>query len=192
MQYSLGECVGRGFDLFPSMLGNGEFDRVLVRPKNEIFQVLASKFELSRIGRMLQAIVMLIYGVTNSEIQWSISRVSTLIFMIIGGMTIFIGLFIVYAGICFFTTEGLEFMNIFTDGAREHGKYPFNIYGKKVLLFTTYIIPYALTQYYPLLYVYGRVDNVGYVFLPLLAMLFIIPCYIFFRIGVRHYKSTGS
>lgn len=192
MQYSVGECIGRGFDMFPSMLGNGEFDRVLVRPKNEIFQVLASKFELSRIGRLLQAIVMLAYGVVKSGIDWNIGRVITVIFMIIGGTVIFIGLFIVYAGFCFFTTEGLEFMNIFTDGAKEHGKYPFNIYGKKVLIFTTYIIPYALTQYYPLLYVYGRVNHVGYIFLPLIAILFIIPCYAFFRVGIRHYKSTGS
>lgn len=29
------------------------------------------------------------------------------------------GLFIVYAALCFFTTEGLEVMNIFTDGGRE-------------------------------------------------------------------------
>ena len=47
-------------------------------------------------------------------------------------------------------------MNVFTDGAREFGKYPIAVYGKKALLFTTFIIPYALIQYYPLMYLIGR------------------------------------
>jgi ABC-2 type transport system permease protein len=29
-------------------------------------------------------------------------------------------------------------------------------------------------------------------FLPILGCLFLIPCYLLWRCGVRHYKSTGS
>jgi ABC-2 type transport system permease protein len=29
-------------------------------------------------------------------------------------------------------------------------------------------------------------------FLPLAGLLFVIPCRLFWRFGVRHYKSTGS
>ena len=28
--------------------------------------------------------------------------------------------------------------------------------------------------------------------LPLLALLFLIPCYLLWKVGVRHYRSTGS
>ncbi len=83
-------------------------------------------------------------------------------------------------------------MNILTDGAREFGKYPVNIYGKRVLQICTFIIPYALVQYYPLLYILERRQNPVYMLLPLLACLFIIPCYLFWKFGIRHYKSTGS
>lgn len=50
MAFSLAECFARGFDAFPSMLGNGQFDRILVRPRGAVFQVLASKMELTRLG----------------------------------------------------------------------------------------------------------------------------------------------
>lgn len=192
MEFSLAEMYARGFDTFPSMVRGGHFDQVLVRPQNEILQVLGSKFELTRIGRMLQAIVMFIYGIANSSVSWSFSKVMTVIFMLIGGTAVFSGLFLVYAALCFFTLDGLEFMNVFTDGAREFGNYPTGIYGKKMLLFTTFIIPYSLVQYYPLLYILDRRSSVGYVFLPLLASLFLIPCYLLWRFGVRHYKSSGS
>ena len=32
------------------------------------------------------------------------------------------------------------------------GKYPFDIYGKKILLFATFVVPYACARYYPLLF----------------------------------------
>ena len=192
LEFSLAEMIARGFDTFPNMVKSGTFDRVLVRPRSPILQVLGSQFELTRFGRMLQAIVMFIYGISNSEISWSLTKVVTIIFMLIGGTFLFSGIFLIYAAFCFFTLDGLEFMNILTDGAREYGKYPIEVYGKRMLQITTFIVPYALVQYYPLLYLLGRVKSIGYVFLPLLGILFIVPCYGFWRFGVRHYVSSGS
>jgi ABC-2 type transport system permease protein len=192
LAFSLAESFFRGFDTFGSMIGNGEFDRILVRPRGLIFQVISSKIELSRIGRILQAIVMFAYAVPRSSIEWNLSKIITVIVMVIGGTVVFTSLFLLYASLCFFTLEGLEFMNIFTDGAREYGKYPVNIYGKNVLKICTYIVPYALFQYYPFLYLSGKSENTYLALLPILGCLFIIPCYLLWRTGVRHYKSTGS
>ncbi|HHY81967.1 MAG TPA: hypothetical protein GX505_04720 [Clostridiales bacterium] len=190
--FALAECFVRGFDTFPGIISNGEFDRIMVRPRNEILQVLSSRIEFSRLGRLLQALGMFAYALHESNVEWTFDKILTLILMLTGGFFVFAGLFVVYAGLCFFTLEGLEFMNIFTDGAREFGKFPFSIYGESVLKFLTYVIPLALFQYYPFLYLIGKSDNTLYMFLPLLGMLFVIPCLLFWRFGVRHYKSTGS
>lgn len=190
--FSLAECFVRGFDSFDSIIGNGEFDRIMVRPRNEILQVLASRIEFSRIGRFVQALAMLIYAIPRSGVVWSADKVLTLALMVIGGICVFSGLFIVYAALCFFTLEGLEFMNIFTDGAKEFGQYPLKIYGEGVLRILTYVVPIALFQYYPFLYLVGRTNNFAYALLPLLAVFFLVPCLLFWKFGVRHYKSTGS
>ncbi len=192
LQFSTAEMVVRGFDQFSSMVRTGEFDRVLVRPRSNVLQVLGSKFELTRIGKMVQGIVMFVYGVATAGISWDFSKIVTLFASLIGGIALFSGLFLIYAGLCFFTLEGLEFMNVFTDGGRDFGRYPVGIYGKRMLQFCTFIIPYALVQYYPMLYLLGRVSGIGYAFLPLLAILFLVPSYGLWRIGVRRYQSSGS
>lgn len=192
LEFSLAEMSARGFDAFSGMVRTGSFDQVLIRPRNEILQVLGSRFELTRIGRMLQAIVVFIYGIGHCGVHWNSAKVLAVVLMLIGGTALFTGLFIIYAALCFFTLEGLEIMNIFTDGAREFGVYPLGIYGKKMLLLTTFVVPYALVQYYPLLYVLGRTDRTAYMLLPLCAILFLLPCYGLWRLGVRHYKSSGS
>jgi ABC-2 type transport system permease protein len=192
MEFSLAECYARGFDTFSGIVRKGEFDRILVRPRSEILQVLGSKFELTRIGRMLQAMVLFLYGMVESNIHWTMGKAICIILMLAGGTVLFTGMFLIYASLCFFTLEGLEIMNVFTDGAREYGKYPIGIYGKRMLQFCTFIIPYALVQYYPLLYLTDRVTNPVYLLMPLPAFLFIIPCCALWRFGVRHYKSSGS
>lgn len=192
MAFSLAECFGRGFDQFPRMLGNGEFDRVLVRPRSVVLQVLAAKTEFSRLSRLLQAVLVFAYAIPASGVDWTWDKILTLCLMVMCGCLIFFCLFLVYASISFFTIEGLEFMNIFTDGGREFGRYPFSIYGKGVLRFVTYVIPLALFQYFPLLYLLERKDGAFYMLAPLVGLLFIIPAYGFWRYGLRAYKSTGS
>jgi ABC-2 type transport system permease protein len=192
MSSSLAEVLGRGFDQFPRMLGNGEFDRVLVRPKSVIFLVLASKIDFTRLGRTAQAVLLFFYAIPNSGILWSWDKILTLFLMIVCGSFVFFGLYLIYAAFTFFTIEGLEFMNIFTDGGREFGRYPYVIYGEGVLKFLTYVIPLALVQYYPLLYLLDMEENVIYMLIPLLGLLFLLPGYAFFLFGLRHYKSTGS
>lgn len=192
MAFSLTECFVRGFDRFPVLIRTGQLDRILVRPRNVIFQVLTSNVDFSRAGRLLQAALMLAYAIPASGIQWTGDKVLGLAVMLVGGIAVFTGLFILYAGISFFTLEGLEFMNIFTDGSREFGKYPLSIYGEGVLKFCTYVVPIALFQYYPLLYLMGKSDRVWYLLLPLAGFLFILPCYGFFRFGLGKYQSTGS
>lgn len=192
MEFSIAEMFARGFDTFSGTVKSGDFDRVLVRPQSEIIQIMGSAFELTRIGRMLQAIVMFTYGILKCEVLWDYKKIFTVVFMLIGGTCVFSSLFLIYAALCFFTLDGLEFINVFTDGAREFGKYPIGIYGKKMLLFTTFCIPYALIQYYPLLYILEKRTDLFLIFLPLAACLFLIPAMMLWKFGVKHYKSSGS
>lgn len=192
ISFSIGEMIGGGLAVFSMMLGNGEFDRVLVRPRSAILQILAPHMDFSRLGLFVQAIIVLCYAVPISGITWTWKKVLTLCLMILCGSALFFGLFLLKAACSFFTVESPEFMNIFTYGARQFGRYPFSVYGNGVLKFLTYVIPLALFQYYPLLYLLDREQNPIIMFLPAISLLFLIPCYALFRFGMKRYKSTGS
>ncbi|MDR2023900.1 MAG: ABC-2 family transporter protein [Hungatella sp.] len=192
MAYTIAEAIFRSLDTFETIIGNGEFDRILLRPRGSLFLVLCSKIELTRIGRLLQAAVMLVYGLNFSSITWNPVWVVTVILMITGGVAVFAAIYLIFASICFFTLEGLEFMNVFTDGAREYGKYPIGIYGKTLLTICTYLVPFALFQYYPFLYLTGKASDPRYSLLPLAACLFLVPAGLLWKFGLSRYQSTGS
>lgn len=192
--FALAECFGRGFDSFYSIISNGQFDRIMVRPKSTVLQVIGTKIELTRIGRFIQALIIFVYAVVTCNVEWTLYKVMALALMVLGGMALFFGMFMISAALCFFTTEGLEIMNIFTDGGRELGQYPMDIYKKAVLKFFTFVVPLAFVNYYPFLYIINKVsqDKIVYALSPFIAISFLIPSYMVWRIGVRHYKSTGS
>jgi len=194
LAYSVSECFARGFDTFSSLVANGDFDRLLVRPRSTVVQVLGSRFEFTRIGRMLQSAVVLAWSLYHLPVEWGAAKIITLVLMVAGGILIFTGIYMLAAAISFWTIQGLEIANILTDGGREMAQYPLNIYRKWVTVFFTFIIPFGCINYLPLLYILGktRENEMLYMFLPLAGALFLIPCLAVWILGVRHYRSTGS
>jgi ABC-2 type transport system permease protein len=194
MAFSISECFARGFDAFSSLVAGGDFDRLLVRPRSTVVQVLGSKFEFTRFGRMLQSAIVLTWALYNLPIVWSVAKVITLLLMVVGGVLIFTGIYMLTATLCFWTIQGLEVANIFTDGGREMAQYPLNIYQKWVTVFFTFIIPFGCISYLPLLYILGKIqgNELFYMLMPLAGVLFLLPCLLVWKLGVRHYRSTGS
>lgn len=192
--FALAECIARGFDNFSSLIRNGDFDRIMVRPLSPFFQVLGSRFEFSRIGRLFQSFFVLGFSIAHLDISFSFLKVLALILMILSGIIIFSSIFMLGATLCFWTVEGLEVINIFTDGGREIAQYPLIIYKDWFRRFFTFVIPFGAFNYLPLLFVLGKMKNPSplYAFVPLLGMLFFIPCYQIWRFGIGKYTSTGS
>jgi ABC-2 type transport system permease protein len=194
MSFAIAECFARGFDQFPNMIRTASFDRVLVRPRGTIIQVLGSAFDIKRIGPFLFSVVVLIIAIALGSVAWNFVKVVMLINMIIGGTVIFSGIYMLQATVSFWTIDGLEFANIFTHGIRQHAIYPLNIFPRGITIFLTFVIPFGTITYLPLQYLHNRIDGIGwlYAFMPLLGVLFIVPCIFIWRFGVRKYSSAGS
>lgn len=190
--FSINKVFNRGFDNFEVLIRNGELDRYLTRPRNIYLQVLGSDIDYSRSTRTLQSIIILIIAMINLDINWSFDKILTLIFMLISSCAIFFNIFLLGAAFCFVTVQGLEVKNVFTDGGREMAQYPMDIYKKGFRLFFTYIIPFALVNYYPLHYIIGKSDNPIFIFLPLLVFAYTPICAIIFNAAMKKYTSTGS
>ena len=190
--FSVGELFGGGLAAFSRILGDGSFDRALVRPRPVLLQILVPNFDFTRLGLLVQAAVVLCWAVPASGVAWTVPKALALVLMIVCGAVVFFAMFLLKAACTFFTTESVQFLDIFTYGARQFGRYPFSVYGKQVLWVLSFVVPLAVFQYYPLLYLVGRSSAAWLMLLPLAAALVLVPCLLLFRFGVKRYKSTGS
>lgn len=190
--YSFNEVFARGLDKFDNLIIQGGFDRLLLRPKSIIIQVLYNESDFVKMSRIIHALIILVIALVNLKVEWSILKVICLLLMIISGILIFFSIFLLAASYCFITVQGLEVRNVFTDGGKHMSQYPIGIFSKGFIFFFTFIIPYAFVNYYPLLYIIGKSNNILYAFSPLLLFVYLIPCIIIFYLGVKRYGSVGS
>lgn len=190
--YSLNEVFARGIDLFDEIIVNGEFDRLLVRPRSIISQLFCSKLDLIKTSRVFQSIIIMIIAVSNVGINWDILKIITFVLMIIASTIIFFSIFLFAASYCFVTVQGLEVRHVFTDGGKHMAQYPIGIFNKVFIFIFTFIIPYAFVNYYPLLYLLGKSNNKLYVISPLVVFIFLGISLIVFNKGTKKYISTGS
>lgn len=191
--FALSEAFARGFDVFDRMLKTGGFDRVLLRPRGAAFQVLAQELQLMRIGRLAQGLMVLVWSMSATSIEWTFPKLMLLLWTILGGFCLFAGLFVLYAALSFFTTEGLELFNILTYGGVEVSQYPLSMYKPGFRLFFTFVVPLACVGYFPGLLLLERGEVSGWWALsPAAGVLFLGVCLLGWRAGVRRYTSTGS
>lgn len=194
--FALADATARSFDLFPNMVKSGDFDRLLLRPWGTALQVAGQQLDLTRVGRLAQGAVVLGWGASALGGSWGLAEVGLLAAMIVGGACLFYGLFVLQATLAFWTIETLEIMNTVTYGGTETAQYPLPIYRPWFRAFFTFVVPLACVNYLPASLLFPRVDPPAAPLLlwaaPTVGALFLAACLQVWRLGVRHYHSTGS
>jgi len=186
------ETFLRGIDEFDKVVINGEFDKILLRPRGIIFQVVSEKIEFSKMMKMIQGLIVLVIAIINLNIQWNLQRILTLLFMMTSSVLIFASIFILSASYCFITIKGLEIRNILTDGCKDFAQYPIGVFKKGIIFFLTFILPFGFVNYYPLLYVLGKSNNSLLIISPFIIVIyFVLSILIFYKLSKR-YTSAGS
>ena len=195
--WAVTEAFGRGFDHFNLQVIYGEFDRTLLRPRSTALQVLAHDFLLFRAGRLLQGLAILVWASINIGIAWNIAKVALLLVSVAGNICVFMGLLVLQATMCFWSTQSLEVMNSFTYGGVETVQWPLPIYRRWFAGIFVFIIPLACVNYFPALAILEKSDPlntpVWFQWIsPLIGLLFLWISLKVWKFGVRHYHSTGS
>jgi ABC-2 type transport system permease protein len=195
--FALADSLCAGFDRFGELVREGDLDRMLLRPRSAVLQLVGYEISLRRVGRLLQGAFVLSWGAASVGVEWSATSAALLGAAIAGGACLFLGLFVVQATIAFWTTETLELVSSVTYGGVYTAQYPLSIYSEGLRRFFTYVVPLAAIAYFPVVAILGRPDPLGSPLWfqrasPLLGVAFLLATLGLWRLGLRRYTSTGS
>jgi ABC-2 type transport system permease protein len=195
--FAVAEIFAAALDNFQVHIVLGTFDRVLVRPRGALFQVISEDFALRRVGRIAQAVLVLGIALRLLAIEWTADKVLLLVLALVSGTVIYFAVFVLGATFCFWTVQAKEATHVFTYGGDGLASYPLDIYRGSVRRFFTFVVPLAFVNYEPALYLLGRPDPLGLpdtarVLSPLAALAMAIVARFGWQQGVRHYQSTGT
>jgi len=195
--FALADGLTRGFDDVGGMVRRGDFDRLLLRPRSTVLQLLGEELGLKRAGRLLQGTVVLVWAARAAGVELGAANLGLALFAVAGGVALFFGLVVLQATSTFWTTDTLEVWAALTNGGTYVAQYPLTIYRPWFRRFFTLVVPVACVVYLPGVAVLGRPDPLGAPFVvqclaPLAGFLFLAVALRVWRLGLRRYASTGS
>jgi ABC-2 type transport system permease protein len=193
------DMVFSGFDpgYFGQHVRRGTFDQFLLRPAGLTLQVLGSRFLLRRLARVAEGLLIFSIALAALDVHWTAAKLAYLPLVVAGLVAFFGGLFIVGSAITFWTVEPIEFINIFTYGGAEMMSYPMHIFPLELRRFFTYVVPAIFLNYYPALFFLDKPDPLGLpawapFVSPLAGVAVLAAALGAWRVGLRHYQSTGT
>jgi viologen exporter family transport system permease protein len=191
------ETVAAALDSFDVHIVRGTFDRVLVRPRGALFQVMSEDFALRRVGAVAQGALVLVIALGLLDLEWTLDKIVVLAVTLASGVTIYFSIFVLGGCFCFWTVQGKEATHVFTYGGDAVSSYPLDIYTSGVRRFFTFVVPLAFVNYEPALYLLGRPDPLGLpdevrLLSPVAAIVLALVARFGWQQGVRHYQSTGN
>ena len=175
----------------------GTFDLFLLRPVSPLVHLTGSEFELRRVGRVLQPLVVLVGAVLLVDVEWTAAHVALVPITIVSGTVIFGAVWIATSALAFWTVEGQEMGNAFTYGGNLATQYPLDVLGDWLKHLFTFLIPLAFVAYLPTSELLGKptpLDLPDWTVWasPAVALLAALASRAIWRTAVRHHQSTGS
>jgi ABC-2 type transport system permease protein len=196
--FAIADALGRGFDVLGTeFLRTGTFDRLLLRPRPLALQLMGHDVRVSRLGRLMQGVAVLAFGSVQAGVAWTPEAVAVALFALAGGVALFLGILVLQGTLAFWTVESLEIAHVLTYGGVQAAQYPLALYARWFRRVLTFIVPLACVAYYPVLAILGKADPLGAprwagMVSPLAGFVFLAAAFMAWRLGLRHYTSTGS
>ena len=170
----------------------GEFDKYLTRPVNTLFHVLVEKIQVDAFGEILTGIALVCITVPRLGANLSFFRILIMLVLIPFITLIYTGIKTITASFAFWIKRSGNITYMFYM-VNDFAKYPATIYNRFVQNLITYVIPFALTSYYPALFILKGENPLFNLGAPVLASVILMGLGIFvWRKGIKAYESAGS
>ena len=183
---------------FSRMIREGRFDRLLVRPRGLLFQLILNNADLiASVGHGTLGVLLFLVSAGKVGIHWNFATILYYVCAIISGVLIQGGMFIIFSSLSFYFVETNSIREIFYWNMRKFAGYPISIYHKLIQGLIIYVIPFAFVNYFPAQYLLRKPDMVNYneiyiYIAPLVGIIVYLVADVFWRVSVKRYYSTGN
>jgi ABC-2 type transport system permease protein len=183
-------------DEIPEWIRDGEFDRLLVRPLDTLFQVISTPGQVFP-DELLLALAFLAVATVASHVAVTPLFVVLVVLVVAGGALIDlgIGLLISTAAFWFVQVDALRWIVLQLE--QEFTRYPLTIYSRGVRLLLAVVVPFGFMNYFPAAYFLHKSSNglglppaIG-LLAPAVGIAFVAVAYVCWRAGLQRYQGVG-
>ncbi|MGL5978794.1 MAG: ABC transporter permease [Erysipelotrichaceae bacterium] len=170
----------------------GDFDRMLLRPLNPLFQVIAMRFQPEGFGEIIVGGLLIFTAIQRLDLIINIQFILTFTIIILFATLIYTAIKLAAASLAFWFKFSQSYLYMVYQ-ISNFVKYPLDIFPSAMRFVLTFLIPFAFTGYFPGAYLLGK-GNVmyGVVLVVVMGVISILLAYAFWKHGITRYESAGN
>jgi len=180
----------------PEHVHEGEFDRLLVRPLDTLFQMIATPGQTFP-DELILALLYLALATWYSGIHVDALFLIFVPLIALGGALIDAGINLIVGTCAFWFVKVDALQWIVSQLEQEFTRYPISIYSRSVRLILTFAFPFAFMNYFPATYFLHKPEMalnlppaIG-LLTPVIGLVFVWAAYAFWRFGLTKYQGVG-
>ncbi|MEV5691308.1 ABC transporter permease [Micromonospora globbae] len=195
--FATADLLVGNIERIPQYVRTGLLDAVLVRPLGALPQLLLMDLPLRKVSRAVFGLAVWVTAVASAGIDWTPGRALLVVLAPLAAVVFFGSIFVATATVSFYWVESGQLANSLTYGGRDFTSYPVTVYGGWFRALFAYGLGFAFVSYHPALALLGRADPLGLPAwvgwaAPGVAVVAAALAAAAWRVGIRHYRSTGS
>lgn len=174
------------------MVIKGTFDKYLLRPMNVFFQIVCEKVQFDALGELLIGGVLVGRAITNGTVSVTVLKAVLFVVSVIAGAVIYTSVKLFFAALAFWVKETSPLMTTAYEVA-DFAKYPIEIYAKPIRAVLMTVLPFAFVAYIPSTFFLIHTNvwkTIGAECV--IAVIFWMIAYVFFKKGIGVYESAGN
>ena len=180
----------------PEHIRDGEFDRLLVRPLDALFQAIATPGQLFP-DELILGLATFAVATWFSGVRVDLAFAFLVPLIVVGGALIDLAFNLVISTVAFWFVRVDALRWIVVQLEQEFTRYPISIYSRGVRLLLTFVVPFAFINYFPARYFLHKAHDgaalppaVG-LLTPAIGLVAVALAYTFWRIGLNRYSGVG-
>ena len=183
--------------LIDSMVTQGEFDRLLLRPLSVVFQFAVNHINLVGLVHLTIGLAYFGYGCHMVGFVWTVSSALKVMGVVAGGTLIYWSYFSLISCVAFWTKRSQPLVDASMELIIRGTFYPLTIYPQVLQFFLTFVLPIGFISFYPACEFVGQNSGTGLpldfaVLTPIVGGTMFTMALILFRLGLQRYESAGS
>jgi ABC-2 type transport system permease protein len=170
----------------------GLLDTFMIRPCSTLFQLIAVDVQVVASGGALVGLVIMITTLTQLDIVLTLPMILWIIEAVLCNMLIQYSVLMSLSTLSFKIPEVSSIL-LPVCWIYEFNRYPISIYPAVIQGMLTYVIPFAISAYYPVAYFLRPLEYPWMpVVLPTLTVLLLTCSLLLWKWGLKHYSSSNA
>ncbi len=173
-----------------SIVWQGDFDRLLLKPYPPIGIILVSGFSLNNFGPLLSGAAIMVYSIVKMDLYIGFVQVAVFLLAIVFGIILYMGFEVFYSSIVIMIVQIGRLDELMYQFSR-FGEFPVNIFPKTFQTILITVVPFAVWVNIPANALLNRLDYTIFITFVFCVLFFYVSLKIWNRC-IKKYSSAGG